>query len=239
LSKLSTDWLWSEITPEKVQGYLRKEGWEQVRHPNENLLVFKYTSSTAEKPHTLVVPAKVDLADFEQRIRDSVHIISDIEEKPIGLVLQRILRRYIDEIKARITDETHGTDTLPLDVAAKVIKKLRDFIGFAACSAADPKPFFVKATGIAGEFAQHCQFAHTFKGSFGFRVECPLSLPQQESLLPEVAEIPFERQVMERIAKSYAAINSASESKNSSPLSRYTKIMRHFLLPDPQPIVIG
>ena len=98
-------------------------------------------------------------------------------------------------------------ESLPFDVAAETISGLKEFMGYAAYTEFDPQPFFDKAGSAGSQFTKHCRFGHTFRGSFGITVECPVTITDTP-LLPMGANepvIPFERKVFVRVA--YGMVN--------------------------------
>lgn len=124
-----------------------------------------------------------------------------------------------DVLKIRIFDATRDINSLSLNAAAEIIYKVKLFFGYSAHNQIDPKPFFERAGGTAGEFTSKCRFGHTFEGSFGLRVECPFEY--DSPLLPmedNPPDLPFERQVMERIAVGLNHLRAASTEDRLDPL---------------------
>ena len=90
-----------------------------------------------------------------------------------------------------------------------MIAKYRNFIAFAAATQATPRRFFAKLTGAGRDFAEHCCFGHTFVGSFGLTIECPIDLPP-DSLLPGMPPPQiFNRAVTERVAVGFLSMKEA------------------------------
>jgi hypothetical protein len=113
-------------------------------------------------------------------------------------------------------------DSLPLAIAAETISGLKEFMGYAAYTQSDPQPFFDKAGGEAAAFTKHCRFGHTFTGSFGLTVECPvlvvpeLAMPGDQPIVPLI--VPFERQVFDRIAIGLSTLRISVEKNSLEPM---------------------
>jgi hypothetical protein len=204
----------------KFVSFLREKGWQEASHPNSHITVFRGKPSTEFEGETVVLPATEEMADFWDRVWQALHTVAEIEKKPVAQLLQTILTRGIDVIRARV-EFNSAPSGLSLEDAGKVVPLLRNFVGYAACVQSEPSAFFAKASGIARSFAEHCRFGHTFRGSFGFTIECPIPvsadmpLPTMEGL---VQATPFERQVIERITRGYEAISHAVAQGNTAPL---------------------
>jgi hypothetical protein len=105
-----------------------------------------------------------------------------------------------------------------LGIAAETISGLREFIGYAAYTHTNPQPFFDKAGAISGEFAKHCLFGHTFQGSFGLTIECPIQTTPDLPMEGIEPAIPIERQVFERVASGLVALRESVANDSIDPL---------------------
>lgn len=66
---------------EKVISYLKRNGWEQISHPNQNLLVFQGSTDDLGEPIQLVLPQSTQLRDSSTLINKAINLIAIIEEK--------------------------------------------------------------------------------------------------------------------------------------------------------------
>ena len=78
------------LSKQDVEMYIISHGWKQVDHPNQNLQVFAGVLDNDGQPIRLVLPRSNDLHDTPLRIYQAVQTISDIEERPIHLVVADI-----------------------------------------------------------------------------------------------------------------------------------------------------
>ena len=166
------------LSPEQVSGYLRRKGWLRVAYANPNLLVFEATVPE-ERGLCLVLPAKREFADYASKVRDCVRLLSEIYDLDVQTVVHHIAHWDRDVLKIRLESPLRREQLLPLDYASQIIAKYRDFVAFAATTEFQPRRFFAKVTGAGSEFAAACMFGHTFAGSFGLTIECPLGLDPQ------------------------------------------------------------
>ena len=78
------------LSEQDVKRYIISHGWKQVDHPNKKLQVFAGVLDNDGQPIRLVLPRSNDLHDTPLRIYQAVQTISDIEERPIHLVVADI-----------------------------------------------------------------------------------------------------------------------------------------------------
>ena len=123
-----------------------------------------------------------------------------------------------DVFRARFIKMLGHEDSLPLGIAAEAVSGLKQFIGYAAYTHTNPQPFFDKAGAISAEFAGHCQFGHTFQGSFGLTIECPLSVSPVLPMDGNEPIIPMERQVFERVANGLGMLRDSVTKESLDPL---------------------
>lgn len=188
------------LTPEQVASYLHRKGWRALDYPNSNLIVF---GAPDDNDLSLVIPSRRDFSDYPAKLRDSIRLLSEFYDQDSQTVIHNIAHWDRDVFKIRL-DSPGGEQLPPLDYATQMIAKYRDFVAFAAATEAEPRKFFAKLTGTGREFAEKCMFGHTFVGSFGLTIECPLDLPPQLPLPGVPSPRPFRRAVTERIATGYS-----------------------------------
>ena len=184
---------------EDLIAYLRLTGWTRVKKEHPSLIEFR-------GPHDLcvVVPTRNDFIDTPLRMAEAIHLLSQIEEQPPDAVIQSILYTDRDVIRQRILRPTSSLQTLSLESASRIVQGLRNLIAYAACVEEDPKPYFPKATKMGRRYVEQCRFGHTFAGSFGFSIEVPVPT---SGGLPGIEQVaPFERRVVERVARGFSII---------------------------------
>lgn len=186
---------------EELTAYIRKSGWSKIEHPNQNLLV--YTGNQKDdfgSEIKLVLPNGNDFKDSIEKINSVIQVVSALEKIPVPDLVQKIKNRNVDILRQRIFNNTSMT-SLPLETAPFVIKSLRNLVYHSACAEESPLPYFDNWKKIGKEYTQKCRFGHTFQGSFGMSIEMPIPPNTNQSLSPELEQIPLERRIMERITR--------------------------------------
>ena len=188
------------LTPDQVAAYLRRKGWRALDYPNSNLLVF---GAPNDDDLSLVLPSRREFSDYPAKLRDSIRLLSALHDQDFHTIVHNIAHWDRDVFKIRL-DSSGDEQLLPLDYATQMISKYRDFVAYAAATETEPRKFFAKLTGSGREFVGKCMFGHTFVGSFGITIECPLDLDPQLPLPGMPPARPFHRAVTERIATGYS-----------------------------------
>jgi hypothetical protein len=199
------------LTPDQVAIYLRRKGWRALDYPNSNLLVF---GAPNDDDLSLVLPSRREFSDYPAKLRDSIRLLSALQDQDFNAIVHNIAHWDRDVFKIRL-DSPGGEQLLPLDYAAQMISKYRDFVAYAAATETEPRKFFAKLTGSGRDFVEKCMFGHTFVGSFGITIECPLDLDPQLPLPGMPPPRPFRRAVTERIATGYS--NTVVAVENDDP----------------------
>lgn len=212
--------------------FLHQNDWEIVPHPNDRIQVFKQKGESA-KYNSLLLPASEDLVDGTLIVSEAIKILSDILGLSGKALIQKISGSVRDVLRARLFQLVGSENSLPLDIASKVITNLQQFIGCSAYTEYDPRPAFDRVGNASKEFIHHCQFGHTFQGSFGITIESPIEVqttipPNSPPILPALIDfqppiIPFERKVFERIAIGFNVLRSSMETDSLEPLLKSYK----------------
>jgi len=199
------------LSSSQVITYLKRKGWIQDDYPNNNLLVFV---SPESKGTSIVLPANEKFVDYRAKLHDCVHMLSYLYDTDVRSIVHNIAHWDRDVMKIQLENPRQVEQLLPLNFASKIINKYRDFIAYSASTEASPRKFFAKLTSAGSEFAEDCMFGHTFVGSFGLTIECPLDL-DYELLLPDAPPPrPFKRAVTERIATGYSDVLKATKQED-------------------------
>ena len=209
----------SQIEVRDFKRYLLSRGWHQEEHPNKNILRFVSEVTADGYFDALVLPASKDLADSSKRLRDAITQLSSQLKIREEDVLFGITKLDCDIFKTRVLDKTLQINSLPLLQTTQLLGNLKSLIGYSAYTEVDPKPFFEKAGSASAEFVRHCRFGHTFRGSFGFTIECPLSIEPQLTMEGFDKALPFERSVMQRLASGLINLSSAVEKDDVTELT--------------------
>lgn len=197
------------ITPSQVTAFLKRKGWRIVNYKNPSLIVLEGHSPVLDDEVSIVIPADHKFADFPAKLRDCISLLSEYYNQSLNILVHQIAHWDRDVLAIKIENPLDKEQLLPVDSASKVISRYRDFIAFAASTETEPKRFFAKLTAAGKEFAVKCMFGHTFVGSFGLTIECPLELAPDLPMFNAPQVRPFARAVTERIATGYSNLNDA------------------------------
>ena len=198
--------------------YLTTHGWLKKDHPNKRIEILETFPDSAGDYFSVAIPASAEFRDAGQLIEEAVESIADYEKSPLQKIIDHILRWDRDILRTKFFKVLGSESTLPLGIAADAVSGLKEFLGYAAYTHAHPRPFFDKAGSISNEFARHCLFGHTFQGSFGLTIECPLAASASLSLEGVETFVPTERQVFERVANGFSTLRESIEKDSIDPM---------------------
>lgn len=203
---------------ENLRRYLSASGWHAREHPNDRIQVFESDADPTGDYASVVIPRSTDLRDARELIADAVRLIASFEKVEELHLATRVQRWDRDIFRARFMKILGHEETLPLEIAAEAVSGLKQFIGYAAYTHTNPKPFFDKVGSISADFARNCQFGHTFHGSFGLTIECPLAVSPGLPMDGIEPFIPLERQVFERVANGLLMLRDSVDQDSIEPL---------------------
>ncbi|MGO8699227.1 MAG: hypothetical protein ACLQVY_16085 [Limisphaerales bacterium] len=201
-----------------LRKYLLSHGWVKVVHPNTRIELLQSKTDGSGDYASLSIPTSPELRDAASLINEAVRLVADYESMPLQQIVDRVLRWDRDILRMRFFKVVGSEDSLPLEIAAESISNLKEFIGYAAYTHSNPQPFFDKAGAISAEFAQHCLFGHTFQGSFGLTIECPLAVVPELPMEGNEPVVPIERQVFERVANGLVILRESVAKESIDPL---------------------
>lgn len=201
-----------------LRRYLVAHGWVVQQHPNSRIELFRTQADPSGDYASVSLPTSTEFRDAVEMINHTIRLVAHYQDTPQERLVEHILKWDRDILRARFLRLLGHEDSLPLDIAAEAIGGLREFIGYAAYTHSDPRPFFDKAGAISAQFAQHCRFGHTFAGSFGLTVECPLDVTPVLTMEGNEPDVPFERQIFERVANGLRTLQEAVQKESLDPL---------------------
>lgn len=208
----------SEPVLKNLRHYLLSRGWFPTEHANKRIEILQTKPDDSGGYASVTIPRSTEFRDAGSLINDSVRLIAIYENSPSEKIIDHVLRWDRDILRSRFFKMIGHEDSLPLGIAADVVSSLREFLGYAAYTHSNPRPFFDKAGAISGAFADHCLFGHTFKGSFGLTVECPIAVAAVLPIEGIEPPIPIERQVIERVANGLVTLHESIAKDSIDPL---------------------
>jgi len=166
----------------------------------------------------LIVPKDTRTADFARRLKGAIQTLSQLEERPPDEIVASIRAIGYDVVRSSIPDELVLEDTIYLESARSYVNGMKDLLAATATTELRPQPFFGRASKEATEYSEQCRFGHTYRGSFGFTIESPLTPEKTESLPGIDSPLPFERRVVQRLALGMQHVCESVERESVKPL---------------------
>lgn len=191
--------------------YLQRHGWSTTPSPNTDLLVFTGPKDDDNQPIQLVIPSQDSFADTPDRLADAINLLAAIEDKSPSNMAESILVPNQDVFRLRVLGEY--SFLLPVNTVSNLIGGLRDLLVAGANNEVKKRPYVSQKFWIGQKYAQVCYFGHTFPGSFGFKVESPLTF---EITTNETN--PFGRRTLERILRGVHLAQTATQKQTSNVL---------------------
>lgn len=166
----------------------------------------------------LFVANSENVRGWQSSIRDALETLPGLHETPLAQITLAIRSLLYDLIHSKLPDEMVRDDSIDLDVAAEFIWRSKRLLAASATAEIVKSQSFKKVRKEAQAYAGSCRFGHTFRGSFGFTLESPLSEPLQQTIMGGF-EAPFERKVVERLARGLVAVDKAMTDNNPEILA--------------------
>lgn len=191
--------------------YIKRNGWQIQSSPVQNALIFCNKQNVE-----IVLPKTKDLVDYDIRMNNALETLAAVENVSISNITISILNVFSDLIRVSVSDKIIKGGTIPLALATDFITGLKDLMAYSATSEELKACCFQRTIKKGMEFSEACRFGHTFVGSFGFSVACPLERKNQEYLMEGIEDPPFERKVTQRLYKGLARAQEAFRKEDIS-----------------------
>ena len=207
--------------------FLKYSGWVQASDNKSHWIVFHGEQDVNGQPLELVFPrGKKNTEESKAYITKAVELITELKNEPLQLVIQNIVSYDRDFLYIKNTD-SNDNNAIELKLAVNQINNLKSTLEYSALSEKDARPYFTSVSATARTAVKNFLFGHTFAGSFGFTIETPRlsdpfkfiqqTLPMEDDYLPPVI-IPYERRIMERIARGLKYTKQAEQQKDHTIL---------------------
>ncbi|MBS1956593.1 MAG: hypothetical protein JST89_20565 [Cyanobacteria bacterium SZAS-4] len=207
---------------DQIVNYLQALGWNETKSRNPNARIFLSASELGDEPFSVVLPLTMKLKDSRNVINDAIESISAITELDFDEVVKEINlpRTDIFDFRMMPNRDKDRQDFISVEEINIITEELRNTFAFSAQSEAEPeetrKESIPQINETGKKFARNLRFAHTFKGSFGLSIEAELTITQPRLPMKNLPPIqaPFERRVLERLAKGVISAEAATKNDN-------------------------
>jgi hypothetical protein len=201
------------LRPLEVAGYLRAKGWTQKYATLGREAI--WTSVAGGEEYEILLPLDQTTPDFSLRMGDLLHILAEVERRSQTWVYDDLLTTMADVLRIRIDDPDLIDGSMPMEGHAQIAQKTRDLVLAAACAVSEPRPVWhTRKPARATEHLRHVRIGQTQRGSYVITVISripPLlhTTPGQMELVE--TEPPYERQVMNTLARALLTLDRAAE----------------------------
>jgi hypothetical protein len=200
-----------------LKRYLKLKNWSLI-DSNDGCMTYVGPLDDLQRSIRVVLPSSTEYVDTPFLVAKVLNVLAVLERRSVESVYQTIMDQTCDFLRPRIFTPSNAPD-ISLLLATRVINHFYHLIYDSACLEEDMQPFFSKRRNIGKKYAERCRFGQTFMGSFGFVIEMPISPASS----PNCEHVPFERRIMARLARGFAAIRKASEEADVSILTKEYK----------------
>ncbi len=201
-----------DVEPRLLFRYLSNHGWHL--DPPKNNIRRAWLPEDANNDSL-----EIFLNESSKRHRDvyfAINTLSQLYDQPSELLINDIRSLAYDIITSKIPSQYVRNESIELRIAAQYIEKMRDFLASSATTELSGERAYKRVAKEAVEYSEKCRFGHTFKGSFGFQIESPVGLNDEPTLAGVEQNAPFERRVIERVAKGLSSLMTAMEHDDPS-----------------------
>ncbi|MDQ2076378.1 hypothetical protein [Marinimicrobium sp. ABcell2] len=211
MSLLDNDTLKS-IYPEQLRAYLLQTGWRSDSKIGEFATVW-HRPSESEFEYEVLLPERVDLRDYKDRVADAIVSISAFEKRTESKVLKDIANYFSDTVSIRVVHNDVENGTIPLEDGVKLFEKAKDLLSSAALSTISKKRyFFGSRPSEASNFLSKVRLGQTEIGSYVVNVVVPLDTQSINDLIDRKS---FSRHVTTTLGKGLSSLKTLTESPKS------------------------
>jgi hypothetical protein len=166
----------------------------------------------------LVVPRALGTSEAVRRLEGTIDTLSQMEGRDRIQIIADVRSIGFDVVRSRIPDALVQEDTIHLDRAVSYTAGVKRLLAASATTEMTPAVYFSRLKKEAMQYSEQCRFGHTFRGSFGFTIESPVA-PNTEPVFPGMEQtLPFERRVIQRLARGISVIQDAVRAEDPSEL---------------------
>jgi len=187
-----------------LRSYLDKNGWRRVPSKNDRWTIFQLKRAESDQLE-LILPAREQYTDVQERIRQVVASLSQIEDRQFEEVCADLIAANADSLLVRLQVSSEA-DSIPIADASRHVKAIRNLLLYAGCSEIQARPHFEQPLTASFELLAGFEFCHTYRGSFGFEVSNAVVQPASTT---DLFDTPVRRKMVERIARGMQFLDKA------------------------------
>jgi hypothetical protein len=203
------------ILPTKIEEYLQRCGWSQVKRQDDLASLWVRTDDVSGRELRVIVPLDPELGDYASRVADVLRVLNAVEKRSAEEIFRALkdAEEQSDAFEISIERDDIVGGLIPLSVGAKAFRGTRDI--FVAAAAAEHEPHAVYTSTLsmmAQEALRHTFLAQTRQGSYVINVVSKMpTQPTLPNLGPAEDDwTPVQRKVFRRVAIALEAVRQAA-----------------------------
>ncbi len=204
------------LSSEDLVAYLEANEWKLVAE-NSRWYIFEGYKDINGDSVDVFLPKNTEAPDYEAIVDGIVRTVSGFADKEPETVKAEIIGFDRDIFRARIQD-TAAPNSVPIREAVKHVSELRKLFSGAIYLERRVERFIPNMPSSASELDEYYQFGHTFPGSFGYQIESVVAPAVQLHMFDDEEPRPINRLALERIARGFAATQTAASQDSEQPL---------------------
>src|SRR6185312_11076864 len=202
------------IRPLNAIGYLRAHGWERTGAAERPFSIWRKSSHPNAE---ILIPVDRGASDYVLLLREALQELETVEQRSQLEILRDLYNSGFDVVRLAAKSVRTSDGTVDIDEGVLLFERARDTLYAAACAAVKPQAVFhSRRPQQATEYMKKARLGQTEQGSYVLTLLSPVA-PQlaahgDTDLFPEE---PFERRVVQTLARSVRLAVGAAESSAS------------------------
>lgn len=215
---------------EDLMKFLQENGWSRQISNDRQVVRFQMTGAGLDKPVNIYFTRRASERHLDRdEVEEALITVRQYYGIPFAELRHRMETLARGEVRvglhprdfvtSRVPDRYVVDDTIEMSVASSMIAYMKSLVEGAAIAEVELTGTFTSASiRSAKSYVDACRFGHTFRGSFGFQVECPLYEAIQFDMFE--VEKPLGRMISQRIALAMEAVTEAFIRNDVSRLTQ-------------------
>jgi hypothetical protein len=200
------------IRPLEFAAYLRAAGWQQVVSEEGRYAIWQCEGA----PEDLLLPLDRNFRDYPNRIGEALQLLERTEQRSELEILSDLSTASADVLRVRLHEGDVVSGSVPMDDGVHLFESSRELLMAGALATVEPRSLYgPRRPAQALDYIRAARFGQTEWGSYVVTVISRVS-PELRAVQPEifngVIDEPFERKVMETLAKALVATNTAART---------------------------
>lgn len=204
------------VTRGAVIRYLADQGWSRQISRDGSLVKLTLPGAADSDAVNLIFSNEAAPEQERGEVARAGETIVQLYETTASQMARTLASLAYDLIFTRIPDEYVRHDSIELGTARSYLKGMRGLLAASATTELSGERSFKRTRKEALAYANACRFGHTFPGSFGLVVESPVGMNDSPQLETIEADVPFERKVVQRMARGLASYRAAVVNEDPS-----------------------